>query len=72
VAQWPYILPDSLTVSDAAAPTGSLTALLIATAGAAVIVLPGFVLLYVLDQKGLLPEEGVQDVADRTGGRSVG
>ena len=31
---------------------------------AAVIVLPGFVLLYVLDQRGLLPEEGVDDVAD--------
>jgi cytochrome bd ubiquinol oxidase subunit II len=28
---------------------------------AALIVLPGFVLLYVLDQKGLLPEEGVDD-----------
>jgi cytochrome d ubiquinol oxidase subunit II len=32
---------------------------------AAVIVLPGFVLLYVLDQRGLLPDEGVDDAADR-------
>jgi len=32
---------------------------------ASVIVVPGFVLLYVLDQRGLLPDEGVDDVADR-------
>ena len=31
VAQWPYILPTSLTVADAAAPSGTLTALLVAT-----------------------------------------
>ena len=30
VAQWPYLLPESLTVSAAAAPTGTLTALLVA------------------------------------------
>jgi cytochrome bd ubiquinol oxidase subunit II len=66
VAQWPYLLPESLTVSAAAAPTGTLTALLVAVGLAAVLVLPGFALLYVLDQKGLLPEEGVDD-APRTG-----
>jgi len=59
VAQWPYILPTSLKVADAAAPSGTLTALLVATIGAVLIVLPGFVILYVLDQKGLLPEESV-------------
>ena len=42
-----------------------MTAVLAAVVLAAVIVLPGFVLLYVLDQRGLLPEEGVDDVADR-------
>ncbi len=61
VAQWPYLLPESLTVSAAAAPTGTLVAILTAVALAAVIVVPAFVLLYVLDQKGLLPEEGVDD-----------
>ncbi|HVQ18889.1 MAG TPA: cytochrome d ubiquinol oxidase subunit II [Actinomycetes bacterium] len=61
VAQWPYLLPKSLTVSEAAAPSGTLTALLVAVALAAVTVLPGFALLYVLDQKDLLPEEGVAD-----------
>jgi cytochrome d ubiquinol oxidase subunit II len=65
VAQWPYLLPESLTVSAAAAPSGTLTAVLAAVVLAAVIVVPGFVLLYVLDQKGLLPEEGVEDAGDR-------
>jgi cytochrome bd ubiquinol oxidase subunit II len=59
VAQWPYILPESLEVEDAAAPSGTLSALLGAAVGAAVIVIPGFFLLYTLDQKSLLPDEGV-------------
>ena len=57
VAQWPYILPESLKVSQAAAPSGTLTALLVAAALAALIVLPGFIFLYTLDQKSLLPAE---------------
>jgi cytochrome d ubiquinol oxidase subunit II len=59
VAQWPYLLPESLKVSEGAAPSGTLTTLLVAAVGAALIVLPGFVFLYVLDQRSLLPEEGV-------------
>jgi cytochrome d ubiquinol oxidase subunit II len=59
VAQWPYIVPETITVSAAAAPTGTLTALLVAAALALLIVVPGFVLLYVLDQRQLLPGEGV-------------
>jgi len=66
VAQWPYVLPESLTFAAAAAPTGTLTAVLVAFGFAVVLVVPGFVLLYVLDQKGLLPEEGVADVGDPT------
>jgi cytochrome bd ubiquinol oxidase subunit II len=61
VAQWPYILPESLTFAAAASPTGTLAAVLIVVVLAALIVVPGFVLLFVLDQKGLLPEEGVDD-----------
>jgi cytochrome d ubiquinol oxidase subunit II len=71
VAQWPYLLPESLTVSAAASPTGTLTAVLAAAVLATVIVLPGFVLLYVLDQKSLLPEEGVDDVGDLYGAGSA-
>jgi len=59
VAQWSYILPTSLKVADAAAPSGTLTALVVATIAALFIVLPGFILLYTLDQKSLLPGEGV-------------
>ena len=44
--------------------SGTLTALLVAVGLAVVIVVPGFILLYVLDQRSLLPEEGVADVAD--------
>jgi cytochrome bd ubiquinol oxidase subunit II len=65
VAQWPYLLPESLTVSDAAAPSGTLQALVVTVVLAVVIVAPGFVLLYVLAQRHLLPEEGVADVGDR-------
>ncbi len=59
VAQWPYLLPEVLEVSEGAAPSATLATLLVATVGAVVIVLPGFILLYVLDQRSLLPGEGV-------------
>jgi cytochrome d ubiquinol oxidase subunit II len=59
VAQWDYLLPTSLTVSAAAAPSGTLQALLVATILFVLFVIPGFILLFVLDQKSLLPEEGV-------------
>jgi hypothetical protein len=49
----------------ATAPRAQSAAVLAVVVLAAVIVLPGFVLLYVLDQRGLLPEEGVDDMADR-------
>jgi cytochrome d ubiquinol oxidase subunit II len=59
VAQWPYLLPESLKVEAAAAPSGTLTAVLVVFAFAVVIILPSMALLYVLDQKDLLPGEGV-------------
>ena len=61
VAQWPYILPEGLTFSAAAAPAGTLGTVLVVVVLAGLIVVPGFVLLFVLDQKGLLPEEGADD-----------
>ena len=61
VAQWNYLLPETLTVSAGAAPTGTITAVLVATAFAAVVLVPAFGLLYALDQRSLLPEEGVDD-----------
>ena len=59
VAQWPYLLPETLEVAEGAAPSATLTTLLVAAIGAVLIVLPGFILLYVLDQRSLLPGEGV-------------
>ena len=65
VGQWDYMLPTTLTVAQAAAPSGTITAVLVAFGLAVVLILPSIGLLYVLDQKTLLPEEGVDDVADR-------
>lgn len=66
VGQWDYLLPDTLTVARGAAPSGTITAVLVATGLAAVIVVPGFVLLYVLDQRDLLPEEGAPEPSTPT------
>ncbi len=61
VAQWDYLLPKTLTVSAAAAPSGTITAVLVATGLAVVLILPAFGLLYVLDQQSLLPEESMPE-----------
>ena len=60
VAQWPYILPTSLTVSAAAAPSATLATVLVVFGVAAVVIGPSLALLYVLDQRSLLPEESVE------------
>lgn len=60
VAQWPYLLPTSLEVADGAAPDGTLQAVMVVFVLAALIVLPSLGLLYVLDQKSLLPGEGAE------------
>jgi cytochrome d ubiquinol oxidase subunit II len=60
VAQWPYMLPTSLKVSQAAAPDGTLVAVVVVFAIAAVTIVPALVLLFVLDQKSVLPEEGTE------------
>jgi cytochrome bd ubiquinol oxidase subunit II len=64
VAQWPYLLPESLTFSAAASPSGTLAAVLAVVVLAAIIVVPGFVLLFVLHEKSLLPEEGVEETPE--------
>lgn len=57
VAQWPYIFPETLEVSQAAAPSGTLTAIIVVFVAAAIVILPSLGLLYVLDQKSLLEPE---------------
>jgi cytochrome d ubiquinol oxidase subunit II len=60
VAQWPYMLPTSLKVSQAAAPDATLQTVFVVFLLAAVLILPAIGLLYVLDQRGALPEEGLE------------
>jgi cytochrome d ubiquinol oxidase subunit II len=57
VAQWPYLLPKSLEISDAAAPDATLASVLVVAALALVIVVPALVLLYVLDQRSIVEAE---------------
>jgi cytochrome d ubiquinol oxidase subunit II len=68
VAQWDYLLPKTLTVSAAAAPSGTITAVLVATGLAVILILPAFGLLYVLDQRTLLPEESMPETQPSRGG----
>jgi cytochrome d ubiquinol oxidase subunit II len=67
VAQWPYLLPETLKIEAGAAPSGTLTAVLVVFAVAIVVLGPSIALLYSLDQRSLLvgdsPDQG--DGADR-------
>jgi cytochrome bd ubiquinol oxidase subunit II len=56
VAQFPYLLPTSLKISESAAPDPTLDSVLIVFAAAAVVVLPALGLLYCLSQRELLGE----------------
>lgn len=67
VAQWDYVLPESLTVEAAAAPDGTLWALAVATVLAVLVIFPALGWLFVLHQRGLLPEEGVDEADDGPG-----
>jgi cytochrome d ubiquinol oxidase subunit II len=57
VAQHPYLLPKSLTISQGAADNESLTAMLIVFGAAVVIVLPALAFLYTLAQRNVLEPE---------------
>jgi cytochrome bd ubiquinol oxidase subunit II len=57
VAQFPYLLPTSLRIDQAAAPDPTLVIVFIVFAAAAVLVLPSLGLLYVLSQRDLLEAE---------------
>jgi cytochrome d ubiquinol oxidase subunit II len=65
VAQYPYILPPTMTFADAAAPAGSLDALLVVFVVAALVIAPSLGLLYVLDQRDRLKAHGVGTDIDR-------
>jgi len=57
VAQFPYLLPTDLTISEAAAPGPTLDMVFIVFGAATVFVLPSLFLLYVLSQRDLLEGE---------------
>ena len=56
VAQHPYLLPRTLTISDGAAAGATLTAVLIVFVVALLVVIPALGLLYTLGQKSILEE----------------
>jgi cytochrome bd ubiquinol oxidase subunit II len=56
VAQWPYLLPEKLTIDAAAAPSATLTGVLIVFGVAVFIVLPAIGLLFTLVQRNLVEE----------------
>jgi cytochrome d ubiquinol oxidase subunit II len=56
VAQFPYLLPTSLRIDQAAAPGPTLVAVFVVFAAAAVLVLPSLALLYSLSQRDLIGE----------------
>jgi cytochrome d ubiquinol oxidase subunit II len=57
VAQYPYLLPTSLTIDAGAGASETLTTLLILFGVALLVVVPALVLLWTLDQRSLLEEE---------------
>ncbi len=57
VAQFPYLLPTSLRIDQAAAPDPTLDIVFVVFAVAAVLVLPSLGLLYTLSQRDLLEHE---------------
>jgi cytochrome d ubiquinol oxidase subunit II len=62
VAQWPYLLPESLKVTAGAAPDATLWSILIVFVVAAIVILPSIGLLYYLDQRSLLEADTAAEV----------
>ena len=57
VAQYPAMLPGSLTLYAASAPSSSLVSEFVVVGVIALVVLPSFLLLFRLSQRGLLAED---------------
>jgi len=67
VAQHPYLLPTSLTIDQAAAPSATLTALLIVFGAAIVLVVPSLGLLYTLAQRSMVEETAAPSATPAAG-----
>jgi cytochrome d ubiquinol oxidase subunit II len=59
VAQYPDILPGTLSLAAAAAPSGAQEALLVVFIVAALLIAPSLALLYTLDQRSRLEGHGI-------------
>jgi cytochrome d ubiquinol oxidase subunit II len=57
VAQFPYLLPTTLKISEAAAPDASLGAIFIIFGIACVVVLPSLLILFILAQSDMLEHD---------------
>ena len=57
VAQWPYMLPETLTVAEAAGDSTTLAWVMVVFIIAIVVVIPSIFLLFLLDQRSRLEEE---------------
>jgi len=57
VAQFPYLLPTSLTISQGAAPDATLAAIFVVFGIAVVVVLPALLVLFVMAQSDLLEHD---------------
>ncbi|MCU0260969.1 MAG: cytochrome d ubiquinol oxidase subunit II [Ilumatobacteraceae bacterium] len=61
VGQYPWMLVDQVTIDQAAAPPATLWALLVAFAGAALLVVPALIWMLVLTDEGRLEQRGELD-----------
>ena len=56
VAQYPYLLPERVTIADGAGASATLTSLLIVFGAAVLLVLPAIALLFTLAQRSRIEE----------------
>ncbi len=68
LAQYPYLLPVSLTLAAGSAPTAALVAEFVVAGLAVLLVAPAFALLYVLQQRQMLTAAD-SDAAQQSAGR---
>jgi cytochrome bd ubiquinol oxidase subunit II len=61
VAQFPYLLPETLRIDQAAAPDPTLTGVLIVFGAAVVLVIPAITLLFSLAQRSMIEEAGAPE-----------
>jgi len=70
VAQHPYLLPQTLTISAGAAPSATLTSVIVVFFVAAAVVLPSLGLLYTLAQRNVVAETARPAPPQTTGGEA--